>query len=202
MSALLGNLNTRLLSGPIPVEELLNAEQIARSIGDKLAEKAIAAVIRDAWGTPTDLFEDLHREHAFTVDLAAEPWNAKLNRWCGIGGVCPDAFMFDLNGERWFCNPPFSQIEEWIAWLWRWYNPKGLYGRADTGVLLIPGVRCDQDWWQKYVEPFRDKPDVWEKLGCSFTSKFLDGRTHYEPPPGVESSSPRFGSCILTWRPL
>lgn len=200
MSALIHNLNERLLLGPIPVEELIQAQGFARSYGDEAAFKAIAAIIRDAWGTPQDLFDELNEKHHFTVDLAAEPWNAKLPRWCGVGGICPDVFQFSLSGERWFCNPPFSQIEEWIAWLWRWYNPD-LEPRASTGVLLIPGVRCEQDWWQKYVEPFRDKPDVWDAMQCEFTCKFLAGRTHYTPPPGVDESSPRFGSCVLTWKP-
>lgn len=201
MSALLQNLNARLTQGPIPVEELLHAQGLARSMGDEAAFKALAAIIRDCWGTPDDLFAELHAKHQFTVDLAAEPWNAKLPRWCGVGGICPDAFQFPLSGERWFCNPPFSQIEEWIAWIWRWYNPE-IQPRASDGVMLIPGVRCEQDWWQKYVEPFRDNVHAWDVLGVEFTTKFLPGRTHYVPPPGIEESSPRFGSCILTWRPF
>lgn len=208
MSKLLDALNARLLAGPIPIEELLAEQrraeaQLHEGSNDKEWNeyaKALSATMRDCWGTPDDLFAKLNAQYNFTLDVAAEPWNAKLSRWWGVGGELTNAFEGSLVGERWFCNPPFSDIERWLQWLWSFYDVGRL--RARTGVLLIPATRTEQRWWEKYVEPNRDNPARWEEIRCKFSLKFLPGRTHYVPPPSVEASSPRFGSCLLIWEPL
>lgn len=185
---------------PVPVEHLLKQLAEAKAIGDTDAEKVLASIIRDCWGTPPDLFARHHQQYGFTVDLAAEPWNAKLARYCGVGGIVPNAFDFNLTGETWFCNPPFSQIADWIQWLWSWYDVSK--PRAGDGVLLLPATRTEQRWWKVFVEAYRDKPRIWELHRVEFECEFLEGRTHYVPPPTVPESSPRFGSCLLKWHPL
>lgn len=192
--------------GPVPIDQLLAAEAALNAKGagitreERLELRMLTGAIRDAWGTPDDLFSKLHTTHQFTVDCAAEPWNAKLPRWFGIGGERPDGLRASWAGETWFCNPPFSQIERWLQYAWSWYDPDK--PRARVGVMLMPATRSEQDWWQNLVEPFRDTPQVWAELRCELRCEFLSGRTHYVPPVGVAESSPRFGSCLLTWRPL
>lgn len=200
MSKLLDALHARLAEGPIPVAELLAVQKLAGETADLLAHKAVSAEIRDCWGTPPELFDVLHQRYTFDVDIAAEPWNAKLPRWWGVGGELHNAFSGSLAGLTWFCNPPFSQIEKWLTWIWSFYDPSK--PRAGSGVLVLPATRTEQRAWQQLVEPFRDKPEVWETIRCEFRCVMLPGRTHYVPPPGIAESSPRFGSCVLQWNPL
>lgn len=190
--------------GPVPVELLLEERQ---SLEGKLhlAENArraklLDAAIRDAWGTPPELFAALHAAASFTVDVAAEPWNAKLPRWYGVGGEIGDGLRASWVGETWFCNPPFSQVETWVRYAWSWYDPDR--PRAGPGVMVLPATRTEQDWWQHSIEPYRDNPVAWAQLRCEFRVRFLPGRTYYVPPPNVPESSPRFGSCVLSWRPI
>lgn len=199
MSRLLEQFNARAAQGPIPLEELIAVRDMATKVFDEKAYKALVAAIRDTWGTPPELFAQLHERYRFTVDVAAEPWNTKLSRWFGPGGEVENAFEASLVGETWFCNPPFSEIERWLRWIWSFYDPSR--PRAGLGVLLIPATRMEQDWWMDLIEPFLD-PAAWPAIGCSLQREQLRGRTHYVPPPGIEASSPRFGSLLLKWNPL
>lgn len=202
MSALIARLTQA--DGLITAEELVSMLNEARLTQDAEAEKAVAAVLRDSWATPHDLFLQLHARHGFTVDTSAEPWNAKLTRWFGPGGVEADGLKASWAGERWFANWPFSRIAQWLPYAWSWYSPQRRQERrmAGVGCLVVPATRTEQDWWARYIEPYRDKPAVWKQIGCELHCEFLRKRTHYLPPPGVPDSSPKFGSCVLTWIPL
>jgi len=62
----------------------------------------------DEWATPQDLFDALHKEFDFELDLAASRDNAKLPAfYSGIGGCSTDE-PWSLQ-SRGFCNPPYSR---------------------------------------------------------------------------------------------
>ncbi len=192
------------------------------------ASREAEAVLRDSWGTPQKLFDELNAEvlalkravnaaatAGFTVDIAAEAWNAKCAVWFGPGsptGVQDTLTQGNIAGQDWFCNPPFSQIDKWLGWVWRWYSPQareqGML--AGIGKMILPATRTEQVEWQTLIEPFRDKPAVAQQFGVELTSRFITtpggktpyGRTKFVPPAGVKPSSPQFGSVVLTWRPL
>jgi phage N-6-adenine-methyltransferase len=88
----------------------------------------------DEWRTPPRLFRNLNDEFNFTVDAAASPDNALLPKhWS-------NAFSEQWEGERVFCNPPFSLVP---AFLQNAHRP-------DLAVFLIP-ERTHTLWWLEHV---------------------------------------------------
>ncbi len=65
----------------------------------------------DRWSTPKEVFQPLHDEFGFDLDVCAEPWNAKCSRY-----LSPklDGLSQKWAGTCWM-NPPYSQeIGKWI----------------------------------------------------------------------------------------
>jgi phage N-6-adenine-methyltransferase len=124
----------------------------------------------------------------FTVDVAAAPHNTKCDRYYTRE---QDGLRQSWAGERVWCNPPFSAIEPWVRKAWAEY-------RSTLGiVMLLPANRTEQKWWQRLVEPHRDKP------GSSLTVEFLPGRMRFLRPGQLEISAnerPPFGCCLLIWK--
>src|SRR2546425_1697308 len=95
------------------------------------------------WETPQSFFEVYHAEFGFTLDVAAQPGNAKCARY----------FTPEENGlaQPWigvcWCNPPYGKtIGLWVAKAYE----SALQGA--TVVCLLP-VRTDTKWWQRYITP-------------------------------------------------
>jgi phage N-6-adenine-methyltransferase len=84
----------------------------------------------------------------FTLDVAAAAHNAKCDRFFTLE---TNGLAQSWAGERVWCNPPYSDIEPWIrkAWL--------EHPNTDGIVMLLPNNRCEQRWWQRLVEPHRDR---------------------------------------------
>lgn len=140
---------------------------------------------RDELGTPPELFAALHRRFRFTVDAAALPSNAKLERFWAPED---SGLERDWTDERVWCNPPYSNIEPWVR--------KARLGGAALAVLLLPANRTEQGWWQREVEPFRDR------AGSPCHVEFMAGRLRFLAP-GAQSvgadERPPFGCCLLIW---
>ena len=88
--------------------------------------------------TPDDLFDTLHAEFRFDVDVCALPGNAKLPRF-----YTPeqDGLAQPWAGVCW-CNPPYGrEMPRWI----RKARSEAETGRATT-VLLVP-ARTNTAWW-------------------------------------------------------
>ena len=78
----------------------------------------------------TDSFAILHKRFNFTIDAAAEQWNARLDRYWTPED---DALQQDWSGERVWCHPPFTDgtLPQWIA--------KATFStEADLIVMLLP----------------------------------------------------------------
>lgn len=97
------------------------------------------------WETPAALFDRLHAQYQFTLDVCATPENAKCKRF----------FTKEDNGlvqtwnpfDRVFCNPPYGRdIGHWVA-------KCAYFGRTGLAVMLLP-ARTDTRWWHDYVVPF------------------------------------------------
>jgi phage N-6-adenine-methyltransferase len=135
-------------------------------------------------------FAPLHARFRFTVDAAATPQNARLERYWTAGD---DALMLPWAGERVWCNPPYSHpsLERWVAKAWAEWDrvPPELI------VMLVPANRTEQRWWQLLVEPFRDN-------GHGLRAEFLPGRMRFLRN-GQQSIGPNeqppFGCCLLIW---
>lgn len=91
------------------------------------------------WATPQDLFDKLHLEFGFTIDVAASDSNAKLPRYFTIDD---DGLSQTWDDEVVWCNPPYGrQIGHWVY--------KAASSRATT-VLLVP-CRTDTRWFHDYA---------------------------------------------------
>jgi phage N-6-adenine-methyltransferase len=141
--------------------------------------------------TSPEVFDPLHERFRFTVDAAALPRNAKLPRFWTPGLECALGRVW--GGERVWCNPPYSSLEEWVAKAWQeWRAPNH---RPDLIVMLVPANRTEQGWWQRQVEPYRDRGD-------GFRVEFLPGRLRFIAFDADEikpNERPPFGCCLLIW---
>lgn len=164
--------------------------------------------------TPGDVFDPLHLEFRFTLDVAAARHNAKCRRYYALGpsvandnarqlSLFPVEYVGDpealaLNGleQHWakgeviFCNPPFSDIEPWVQ--------KATYSPA-TVVMLLPANRCEQPFWQRFIEPCRDG----RVPSYGVSTRFLDGRRCFknrgQDIKNRTSKNPPFGICLVIW---
>ena len=140
----------------------------------------------DDRATTPEVFGPLNERFAFTLDVAASARNAKCERYFTADD---DGLAQSWGMENVWCNPPYSNIGEWVAKAWD-EQAVGLT------VMLLPANRTEQGWWQEMVEPFRDRPD------SALRTEFLAGRLrfiahdrdHVEP-----NERPPFGCVLLVF---
>lgn len=89
------------------------------------------------YATPADVFGQLNAEFGFTLDVCADPENAKCDRFFTEE---QDGLIQKWEGVCWM-NPPYGkQIRKWMEKAYR----SALEGA--TVVCLIPS-RTDSHWW-------------------------------------------------------
>lgn len=139
--------------------------------------------------TLPEVFDPLHAEHGFTLDVAASAVNAKCAKYFTRQ---VDGLAQCWAGEVVWCNPPYSDLAAWVR--------KALH-ETQNGcpkvVMLLPANRCEQKWWQDYIEPVRDR-------GLGIETKFMRGRprfgwdeTRVTPKKG---DRPPFGLVVIVFR--
>lgn len=114
------------------------------------------------WRTPRALFDELHREYRFTLDGASEPGNGLLARASTAEHPLP------WDGERVFCNPPWSNIRPFVE----------IAPRADLAVFLVPAC-TNVAWFHR-------------ALALGAKARFFAGRPRFELPShaGAGHNSP------------
>lgn len=133
---------------------------------------------------PPEDFAPLQERFEFTIDAAAAVHNAKLPRFWTIDD---DGLERDWSGERVYCNPPYSSIEPWVE--------KAHVSGAELVVMLLPANRTEQGWWQRQVEPYRDRGGDLRVEFLLGRLRFLkSGQKHIAP-----NERPPFGCCLLIW---
>ena len=125
---------------------------------------------KDDWGTPQELFEKLNVKYNFTVDVASNDHNYKVDKHYTIK---EDGLKQDWSNERVWCNPPYGR--EIYKWIEKASKSKCL------SVFLIP-ARTDTKWFHEFI--YR-KDNV--------TYEFLKGRVKFD---GGVNSAP-FPSMIV-----
>jgi phage N-6-adenine-methyltransferase len=128
------------------------------------------------WATPPEVFEPLHREFNFTIDVCATPENAKLPRFYT---ELDDGLSKDWSGERVFMNPPYGR--EVYAWTRKARDSRALV------VGLLP-ASCDLAWWHEDVVGHAEV-------------RYLRGRVRFLTG-GPYRASGFFASVVVIWRPL
>lgn len=137
----------------------------------------------DDRATTPEVFDPLHARFDFTIDVAASERNRKLDRFYDVN---EDGLARSWAGERVWCNPPYSNIAEWVEKAWA-------EAEAQLIVMLLPANRTEQTWWQTMVEPFRDRG------GSRLHTEFLAGRLRFiahDKDRVMPNERPPFG-CVL-----
>lgn len=136
---------------------------------------------RANWGTPKWLYEHYNERYRFTIDLAAEAWNAKHENFFSLGGA--NAFDHDWEGRGWL-NPTYNTLESWVARTVHMVRQK----RASELVTMLLPVRTSRPWFQVLVLPFAH-------------IEWLEQRVSFDPPPGWtgKRDSPAEDSMIATF---
>lgn len=139
--------------------------------------------------TPDWLFRPLHERYSFTLDAAANADNAKVLAYFNRES---DGLEQPWAPHRVWCNPPYSSLEFWL---------RKAHLEFQSGcpviVMLLPANRCEQRWWQDWVEPYRDTP------GGFLTTEFIARRFNFglpDNPEGKFHSSPPFGCVLITFQ--
>ena len=135
--------------------------------------------------TPDKLWRELDAEFGFTVDAAASRANAKCERFYDLAS---NGLAQSWGGERVWCNPPYSALAEFV-------RKAHLEVDAQVIVMLLPANRCEQEAWQRYIEPLRDGRSTGRRL----ETRFISGRTEFVGPDGERSSHVPFGCVLVIW---
>lgn len=127
----------------------------------------------DEWATPQELFDEINSEFYFDLDPCATEENHK----------CPDyltkeqdGLKISWGGRRVWCNPPYSQIDKWVA--------KAFYETKNDNTLvalLIPS-RTDTRYFHNYIY---NRAEI----------RFIKGRVKF----GGKGSAP-FPSMLVIFR--
>lgn len=129
---------------------------------------------RHDWETPRHVFDALHSEFGFSVDVAASADNALCSRFYTEQ---EDGLAQSWGGEVCWMNPPYgTQIKHWVA------KARRESERGATVVGLIP-ARTDTRWWHEHIE---GRAEV----------RFIKGRLRFS---GATINAP-FPSAVIVWR--
>jgi len=140
----------------------------------------------DEWATPAAVFDQLHAEFDFQLDLAASATNHKCARWWGIAD---DALTqtWHTAGQRGWLNPPYSRTlsAKFIA--------KAAVERhaGFLTVMLLPARTDTRAFHTHIYDASRWQPRPGVEL------RFLPGRLRF----GTSRSGAPFPSMIVIFRP-
>ncbi len=117
--------------------------------------------------TPADLYDAYNDRYRFTLDVAANDRNKKTERFYDLAS---NGLQQPWAPERVWCNPPYSNP---AAWLYKAHQE--FEAGCEAIVMLLPANRTEQKWWQRFVEPFRDK-------GSFMRTEFIARRRNFGVP--------------------
>jgi phage N-6-adenine-methyltransferase len=141
----------------------------------------------DDRGTTWEDFAEWQKRFAFTLDVAASHENAKCQRFYT---AAEEGLERPWGGRVW-CNPPYSDIEPWVAKAHQEISRLVV----ELIVMLLPANRTEQGWWQRQVEPYRRSGAI--------EVEFLPGRLRFLKPGQKHigpNERPPFGCCLVIWR--
>lgn len=131
------------------------------------------------WATPPEVFDPLHSEFGFDLDVCAAPASAKCSRFFV---EADDGLRQHWAPNRCWMNPPYGR--EIYAWT------KKARIESERGALvvgLLP-ASCDLAWWHEDVVAAR--ADV----------RYIRGRVRFLTG-GPYRASGFFASVVIVWRP-
>lgn len=164
----------------VPAEQFEQAVEAAKEVAREVTTSHVLKLssmgvhyssATDDWGTPQDLFDALDAEFGFTLDVCANPANAKCAEFFTVED---DGLAQTWEGVCWM-NPPYGDVIP--AWIRKAYES----AQAGTTVVCLVPARVDTAWWWDY---------------CRYGEiRFLRGRLKFG---GAESSAP-FPSAVIVF---
>lgn len=110
-------------------------EVVRRRMNDGLYSSATGQ-----WSTPQDLFDELHQEFGFALDVCATDENAKCATYYTVE---QDGLAQPWTGVCWM-NPPYGDaIGAWVRKAWE-------SSKAGATVVCLVPARIDTRWWWDY----------------------------------------------------
>ena len=139
-----------------------------------MINKALFSSNSDEWSTPSDVFDRLNNEFNFNLDACATDFNHKCQNYFT---QAENGLKQSWGGYRVFCNPPYSNISEWVK--------KAYYEsyKADTLICLLIPARTDTRYFQEYI---LHRAEI----------RFIKGRLHFN---NSKTGAP-FPSMIVIYR--
>lgn len=134
----------------------------------------------DEWETPQDLFDSLNKIHKFTLDPCATKQNRKCKKYYSKRD---NGLIHSWAGERVFCNPPYSQIKDWV---------KKCHDEDQAQTVLLVPARTDTKWFHAYIAENYIGRDGW-KTEYWHDVLFLQGRLKF----GGSTNSAPFPSMLV-----
>lgn len=145
----------------------------------------------------------------FDIDLSACVESHCAPEWLGVqfNGTFRNALtsswrptkkLFPDDPSVGFNNMPYDAIEDFIERS----VVAMLDGELDVLLSLPPGDRCEQPWWQRWIEPYRDGRGLIDGR-VKIETHCLPGRQKFGSPGdpnGLVASSAPFPSVLIAWR--
>lgn len=138
-----------------------------------MVAEALFSSKNDSWTTPKDLFDKLNFLYQFTLDAASSDDNCLCEKHYTLEN---DGLEQSWEGERVFCNPPYSKIKDWA----RKFAEEGTKGNCLI-VALVP-ARTDTRWWHEHAK-------------TADLIHYIKGRLKF----GNSPNSAPFPSALLFW---
>ena len=113
-----------------------------------MVNKALFSSNSDEWSTPQEIYEALDNEFNFNLDPCSSDDNHKCDNYYTIED---NGLSKNCGGYRVFCNPPYSNISDWVKKAWR--EHKGQYSRC----LIDTGENGYKVFSRVYLSEERDK---------------------------------------------
>lgn len=138
-----------------------------------------AAVDRNLWRTPRDLYFTLDKEFHFTCDVAANDDNHLTTPYIteAQNALDPETLWGEVN----WCNPPYSKIDPWVA------RAREEAEKGNTTVMLVPADTSTK--WFKSA--FKSASEI----------RFISGRIAFiHNATGEKVSGNNKGSVVFVWR--
>lgn len=98
---------------------------------------------REEYGTPWSVFNPLHAEFQFELDVCAKDWNAKLPRYLSPQ---QNGLMSKWGVKTAWCKPPYGS-ENVVYWLQKAIDERE---NGTTTVMLLPST-TDVRWYHQYI---------------------------------------------------
>lgn len=153
-----------------------------------MADKGMPSI--QNWRTPRRLFEALHNEFHFTLDVAASEENALCFHYIDEATDATSESISwlarSMTVQRPFvwCNPPYSNIKPFL------YKAVAELDRGVGSVFLIPAA-VELKYWQE---------TVWRRAA---EVRLVSGRLAFEhPDTGEPVKGNRYNSAIVVFRPF